>query len=155
MLMSDAQNAAPVENDVEPVAPEPAFVPGNSAMTALWSIAAVGGLLGIILLIVGGVTNANTNPYSSIYSDADPLPGLGAMIWGGAFLNIGILGAIGGLVATAARWRPQEAWDDDDLYEEEIEEDDPDVVAGMDRLAELREQGAAIPELRPRDTPNA
>jgi hypothetical protein len=58
----------------------------NDALFALWTISALLGLLGAILLIVGGSLNASVDPYSG----APPLPGLPQLIWGGALLGVAI-----------------------------------------------------------------
>jgi len=130
--------------------PEPEFIPRNSAMIALWIIGGVGALVGIILLIVGAVMNANVNPYAAAFGMAEnPIPGLPAMICGGALLNVGILALIGGLVATAARWQPEDEWGE--WGDDELSDDDPDVAAGMARLTEVRAQEAEVPDLRPHD----
>ncbi|MCU1408448.1 MAG: hypothetical protein JWM23_528 [Microbacteriaceae bacterium] len=74
-------------------------------MVALGSTAFSGLVLGAIVLISGMVMNANVNPYSVALNGANPAPGLGAVVWGGAILSIGIMGLFSWLTATAVRWQ--------------------------------------------------
>lgn len=78
-------------------------VPMSSALFALWTISALLGLLGAILLIVGGSLNASVDPYSG----APPLPGLPQLIWGGALLGVAIQAFLAALTVVAVRWTPE------------------------------------------------